>query len=68
MSDMQANNKRRNFMRALGGGGLAALVAMLTGRATGASAGELPAGEAAASTKGYRLSEHVRAYYRTTRL
>ena len=53
---MQANNKRRNFMRAIGGGSLAALATLLIGRGAAAAASESPAADAPQSAKGYQLS------------
>lgn len=56
---------RRNFLVALGAGGASATVAMVakdktdeTGRRAGA----------ADEHKGYRLTEHIEKYYRTTKV
>ena len=60
-----ANLKRRNFLLAVGAGGAgvaAAAAALVGGEALIAK----PATEEQA--KGYRLTEHVRNYYRTTRI
>ena len=65
---MQSTPLRRNFLRALGSGSLAAVITLLSGRATAASAKDVPATEPKQSCQGYQLSEHVRTYYRTTRL
>ena len=69
MSNMQANSKRRrNFLLALGSGSVAAIVGAVTGRAGTAASRESAAADDAPPATGYKLSEHVRAYYRTTRI
>jgi hypothetical protein len=61
----KATTGRRNFLLALGAGGAAtAVVAISVGKPAA-----VPAADAAAPQgKGYQLSQHVRAYYRTTKI
>ena len=60
-----ASPRRRRFLFALGATGAGAAVAAAP--AVGAAAAA-PAAQAAATTSGYRLTEHVRDYYDSTRL
>lgn len=55
---------RRNFLLAVGAGGAAGAAALLAKSrpAPGAKT------DAANSSKGYRLTEHVRSYYRTVKV
>ena len=66
MSDRSARLSRRNFLLAVGAGGAATAAAIAAGTAPGAP------GRAAAEGKrpsgGYRTSEHVNNYYRTTKV
>jgi hypothetical protein len=65
MSAKKARLSRRNFLVTLGAGGAAAAAAVVATK---------PAPDAGAktddkrSTKGYHLSEHIRNYYRTTKI
>jgi hypothetical protein len=64
----QTSNKRRNFIAAFGLGAIGVVSAVLTGkRPVVATKAEVPAAEPAAVT-GYHVSEHVKRYYRTTRV
>lgn len=63
----KANTKRRNFMLTLGLGGLAAAAALLVGKESRAAQPEEAALQAPVK-KGYRVSEHVKRYYRSTRI
>ncbi|HUJ01070.1 MAG TPA: formate dehydrogenase [Usitatibacter sp.] len=64
MKDTQSNH-RRNFLLAAGLGGAGAVAAVATGRkATQARDKQASAKEAAA--EGYRVTDHVRKYYKTT--
>jgi hypothetical protein len=56
---------RRNFLLAVGAGSVAAAAAVVTGGSP-----QPPASSASDKTRGegYRLTEHVRNYYRTTRI
>lgn len=59
---------RRNFLLAAGAGGVGSVVA-LAGLSTAPEAVCDPAEkQKQGEGKGYRLSEHVRSYYRTTRV
>jgi len=60
------NESRRKFMTALGVGGAAAAGAVLTQHA--APPVKQVAGSKDPQGGGYRLSEHVRKYYRTTQV
>ena len=58
---------RRGFMLTLGLGGLAATAALIAGKPV--QAAEVVLDKAAAQPKkGYQASEHVKTYYRTTRI
>lgn len=64
---MKAKSTRRNFLMAagLGGAGAVAAVATTLGKAkVKSAAGEAPGAQAQAD--GYRASEHVLKYYKTT--
>jgi hypothetical protein len=57
-------NTRRNFLLAAGLGGAGAVAAVATGRkGTGAGAKQASAADTA---QGYRVSEHIAKYYKTT--
>lgn len=60
---------RRNFLRgiAVAGGTTALASAIAVSDSTEASAENGPR-QSAAESKGYQLTEHVRAYYRTSRI
>lgn len=61
------NLKRRDFLVSVGLGGAGAAAAVVAGKAAmKTKAGSKP--EDGAPGKGYQLSEHVRNYYRTTRV
>ncbi|GAB4443226.1 MAG: hypothetical protein OHK0026_09830 [Rhodocyclaceae bacterium] len=62
MMKQPANPKRRKVLAGLGAGGAGVAVALAAGRVP-AQAGKEPA--QAEAVKGYRLTEHVRSYYRT---
>lgn len=66
MKDNTTNLRRRDFLRSVGLGGAGAAAAVIGGKALidKAASTENKAG----SGKGYRLSEHVQNYYRTTRV
>ena len=57
--------RRRRFLLALGAGSAGAAAAAA---APGVSATVATAAEAAPASRGYRVTEHVRRYYDTTRL
>lgn len=57
---------RRSFLLAVGAGGAASAAALL---ATRSSTQPAPAsGKGKRATRGYRASEHVNTYYRTTKV
>jgi hypothetical protein len=59
--------KRRGFLLALGAGGIGA--AAVAARAlTGAAPATATEGSDATSGEGYRVTEHVKRYYQTTKL
>jgi len=61
----KSKSGRRNFMLALGAGGAATAAALIgAGRPTANTAAK----NAAPQGKGYQLSQHVRTYYRTTKI
>lgn len=66
MKGKTTNLKRRGFLVTVGLGGAGAAAGVIGGKAlmdqANAAAGKPDAG------KGYRLSEHVQNYYRTTRV
>jgi hypothetical protein len=59
--------KRRNFMLTLGLGGIAAAAAVLTGKSSHAAEAVETATQPA-DKQGYRLTEHIKHYYRSTRI
>lgn len=63
----QTDVKRRNFLLTVGLGGAGAAAAVVGTRALVPDAGQA-ARPAPAPVKGYQLTEHVRNYYRTTRV
>lgn len=64
----QTSNKRRNFLLAFGLGAVGVISAVLTGKRPVVTVkSEMTAAEPAA-VKGYHVSEHVKRYYRTTRV
>lgn len=56
---------RRNFLIAVGAGGVAAAAAAVTG---GAPSSKQASAKDKSGSQGYRLTEHVRNYYRTTQI
>lgn len=61
------NLKRRDFLLSVSLGGAGAAAAVVAGKAVlDSKAGSKP--EDGARGQGYQLSEHVRNYYRTTRV
>ncbi|HXV10274.1 MAG TPA: twin-arginine translocation signal domain-containing protein [Burkholderiales bacterium] len=64
MNSPQRKLSRRHFMLALGAGGATAAAALVTHDS--ADATKRP--EVASTTKGYRLTEHVKKYYETVKV
>ena len=60
----QRKLSRRSFLFAVGAGGATATAALVGRDAAQSSGGAGATGE----SKGYRLTEHVRKYYRTTKV
>jgi hypothetical protein len=58
-------SKRRGFLLALGAGGIGA--AAIAARSLTGSVPAAPADPDAASGEGYRVTDHVRRYYQTTK-
>lgn len=66
MKSSQSKLSRRNFLLAAGAGGIAAGAALVAVKGgTGKPAGK-PA--KTVDSQGYRLTEHIRNYYRTTQV
>ena len=66
MAETKSRLSRRNFLLAVGAGGAGAAAAML---AKGVPQAETNAeAEDEAKRKGYHVSEHIRNYYRTTKV
>jgi hypothetical protein len=65
MKDLQSKLSRRQFLLAVGVGGASAAVARVTGNNR-----EKPAeqGKTAREGQGYRVTEHIRNYYRTVKV
>jgi hypothetical protein len=59
--------KRRNFLLSMGAGGAGAVAVLAGGKAALDSVGD-KAAQSDAGGKGYRVSDHVRSYYRTARV
>lgn len=64
MKGTQSKLSRRNFLLAVGAGGAAATAALV---AKGRQA-QPKKDEAVGGSKGYHLTEHIRNYYRTTKV
>ncbi len=60
------NTGRRRFLAAFGAGGAAAAAAAITGRTERAQ--KIAANWRSRQDRGYRLTEHIREYYRTARV
>lgn len=58
--------KRRNFLLSMGAGSAGAVVALAGGKAAESVGDKAAQGDAGG--KGYRVSDHVRSYYRTARV
>jgi hypothetical protein len=65
MSTSKTKLSRRNFLLAVGAGGTATAAAMIAKSGTSSGAGQEDAGR---KTRGYQVSEHIRNYYRTTKV
>lgn len=61
----KTDTSRRKFMVTLGLGGAAAAAAVVAGKG---SDGRKAGGAGASEGKGYRLTRHIREYYRTARV
>ena len=66
MSVGKAKLSRRNFLFALGAGGAASAAALVT--TTAPPEAPSASGDDKRKTKGYQASEHIRNYYRTTKV
>lgn len=66
---MNASNRisRRHFLFAAGAGGAAAATAIVATRKDGVTAHPAKA-QTPAAGNGYRVTEHIRNYYRTTKI
>ena len=65
MKSPQSKLSRRNFLLAVGAGGASAAAALVTDKNGRSQVGK---NEAAHDAKGYRLTEHIRNYYRTAKV
>ena len=65
MKSPQSKLSRRNFLLAVGAGSASATVAIVAGK-TGAP--QVKPASATHAGQGYRLTEHIRNYYRTTKV
>lgn len=63
----QTDVRRRNFLLTMGLGGAGAAAAVVAGKALMPETPASAAGQTARG-QGYQLTEHVRNYYRTTRV
>jgi hypothetical protein len=66
MSENKAKLSRRNFLLAVGAGGAASAAAIVA--KTVPQAQPVATGGDKKRTKGYHASEHIRNYYRTTKV
>jgi len=65
MSKPKEHQSRRRFLLAIGAGGAAATTALVV-KNNGDTENKTAAGDS--QGKGYRLTEHIRNYYRTTKV
>jgi len=65
MKSLQPKLSRRNFLLVVGGGSAVATASLVAQRNGEAQPGDQ---EKAADAKGYRLTQHIRNYYRTTKV
>lgn len=65
MKKSERKLSRRNFLVALGAGGASATVALVTKEK---EQGTADSAEKTESSRGYRLTEHIRNYYRTAKV
>jgi hypothetical protein len=65
-SRSRTDNRRRGFLLALGAGGAGA--AVLAARSLTGAAPQGDAANPADDNQGYRATEHVKRYYRTTKI
>lgn len=66
MNEPSPRLSRRNFLLTLGAGGAATAAAIVAKAPATAPVGA--AGDARRASRGYRASEHVSNYYRTTKI
>jgi hypothetical protein len=65
MKSTQSKLSRRNFLFAAGAGSVAATAGLLAVRGADKQAGN---SSKSTDSQGYRLTEHIRNYYRTTKV
>lgn len=68
MNMEQTSNKRRNFIAAFGLGVVGVVSAVLMGKRPVVAAEVETAAAEPEAVKGYHVSEHIKRYYRTTRV
>jgi hypothetical protein len=66
MSESTRRLSRRHFLFTVGAGGAATAAAIVAKRAP--TVPQITAGSAKRASRGYQASEHVRRYYRTTKV
>ena len=65
MTEKKSKLSRRNFLLTLGAGGAAAAAAIVANNATAPAASDRKDKRA---TSGYKVSDHINNYYRTTKV
>ncbi|MGP1678507.1 MAG: twin-arginine translocation signal domain-containing protein [Burkholderiales bacterium] len=68
MSQGQTKLSRRNFLFAVGAGGAASAAAIVAKTVPQPQPQPAVSGDDKKKTKGYHASEHIRNYYRTTKV
>jgi hypothetical protein len=68
MSQGQTKLSRRNFLFAVGAGGAASAAAIVAKTVPQAQPEQVVSGGDKKKTRGYHASEHIRNYYRTTKI
>lgn len=64
--EQKTNLKRRNFLRTVGAGGAGVAATLVGGKAAIDALQQADSQDR--NAKGYRLTEHINNYYRTTRV
>jgi hypothetical protein len=64
VTEKKTKLSRRNFLLTVGAGGVATAAAVVRGKASG----PVPDKSDKRATSGYKVSEHINNYYRTTKV